>query len=112
MAEYKWTTHYVNDTNDIDELEDWVKKMYPSRFRIDEVRFKTLALRKEFQNRLIKKFLKVYEGSDLQHQIDVDRLFNTIQDTWITEYGVIKISDLETMERMEKENVRTRRSKE
>lgn len=110
MNHYSWTTHYVNSVEDIDNLEKVVADYYPTKFRIREVRFKTLKLRNEFQSRLIKKFLKVYEGTDLKNQIDVDRLFDTLQEQWITEYGAIKISDLETIERMEKENVRIRRS--
>ena len=105
----KYSVYTVNTVDELNNLEATVQAFYDSKHRIDEVRFKTRELRRLFQDKILQRFIKVYEGTDLKINFDVDRLFNTEMTEWITQYGIIKLNDLEASNQV-KTDVRIRRA--
>lgn len=93
-----WTTHYINEYQSADSIRSLIEERYKSKFRINELRFKTKELRSRFQSEILDKFVDEYKKADLQHQVDTLRIYTTPQEKWITPYGEVVLNDVETLQ--------------
>ncbi len=93
-----WTTHYINEHQSVESIRALVKQWYDVTLRINELRFKTKELRSRFQSEILNKFVDEYSKADLQHQVDTLHIYTTPQDKWITPYGEIILTDVETLQ--------------
>lgn len=94
---YKWTTHYVNEATTRNEALILLKEAYDTRFRINELRFKTKELRYKFQSDVLDKFMSDYNKTDWKNDVDALRIYSTPQEKWITQYGEVVLSDVESL---------------
>ena len=92
-----WTTHHINEYQSAESLRELIKQNYGSKYRINELRFKTKDLRVKFQSEILNGFVDEYSKSDLQHQVDTLHIYTTPQDKWVTPYGEIVLKDIETL---------------